>query len=539
MTDIQQTRRQEFSPDGEKDAHPSSSLSSHEAPVQPAAKKSRLGAVGLIFACGAALFSDGYVNASSGPVLTVLSYAYPDYPGFTAFKSQFSSLVFAGTVFGMLLFGFLVDRFGRRYGMWFASIWLTLWSVLIAGAWGAGGSVGGLFAALSAYRFILGIAIGAEYPSGSVAASENTEGEGVNKNRQQMYFIIATNTMIDLGFVVAAFVAYILLLIFGMNHLAWVWRLTLGIGAIPPLLVFFFRTGMQEPEHFRKNAIKKNVPYWLIFKRYWVRLLAVCLAWFCYDYVSYPSGIYSSLLIKQLNPTEGASDYTVLKRSLAYSTALNCFYLPGTIIGALIADRLGPKNTMILGLLCQAVLAFAMGGAFGQIRDRIGPLVVVYGLFLSFGELGPGNQLGLLASKACGPAAVRGLYYSVAAAIGKVGAFSGSYAYPQIQADLGSPDSNIYYAGTFYIAGGLAIFSAIITFFFIPAIGQDSMKKDDEAFRQYLADNGYDISQMGLLDADQLATSEEGVRTRSITDQGSEDKKEKSGQAVVSSAPII
>ncbi len=280
MADIQHTNHEDISPAAEEKRVNGSSSSYDDAPARPLTNKSRLGAVGLIFACGAALFSDGYINASAGPALTVLKYQYPDAVGFAAFKSRFSSLVFAGTVFGMLLFGFLVDRIGRRHGMWFASIWLTLWSILIAGAWGAGGSVGGLFAALSAYRFIMGIAIGAEYPSGSVAASENTEGEGVNKNRQQMYFIIATNTMIDLGFVVAVLVCYILLLIFGMNHLAWVWRLTLGIGALPPLIVFFFRMGMQEPEHFRKGAIKKNVPYWLIFKRYWVRLLAVCLAWF-------------------------------------------------------------------------------------------------------------------------------------------------------------------------------------------------------------------------------------------------------------------
>ena len=462
-------------------------------------RKQKMGAVALIFACGAALFSDGYVNAIAGPVITVMSYAYPDYAKFGSFKSAFSSLVFAGTVFGMLLFGLLVDRIGRRHGMWFSSIWLTLFSILIAGAWGAGGSLGGMFAALQAYRFLLGIAIGAEYPSGSVAASENTEGEGVNKSRQQAYFIIATNTMIDLGFVVAALVPLILLLIFGMGQLDWVWRLSLGLGAIPPLAVFFFRMGMQEPEHFQKGAIKKNIPWLLIIKRYWLRLTAVSLAWFCYDYVAYPAGIYSSLITSQLIPgSDEASDYEILKKSLGYSVALNCFYLPGTFIGAMVTDRLGPKYTMITGLLLQAVLAFIMGGAFSKIRESLGAFIVVYGLFLSFGEFGPGNNLGLLASKACGPAAVRGTFYGIAAAIGKVGAFSGSYAYPQIQADLGPEGSDIYFSGPFYIAGGLAIFSAAITFFFIPAIRADSMKDEDEAFRAYLAENGYDISQMGL-----------------------------------------
>ncbi len=50
----------------------------------------------------------------------------------------------------------------------------------------------------------------------------------------------------------------------------------------------------------------------------------------------------------------------------------------------------------------------------------------MYGIFLSFGELGPGNCLGMLAAKS-GPTAVRGQYYGIAAAVGKVGAFVGTW----------------------------------------------------------------------------------------------------------------
>lgn len=72
------------------------------------------------------------------------------------------------------MFGVLSDKIGRKFGMLFASSWLILWSILSAGAYGAGGSIGGLLAALQAYRFLIGIAIGAEYPAGSVACSENS-----------------------------------------------------------------------------------------------------------------------------------------------------------------------------------------------------------------------------------------------------------------------------------------------------------------------------------------------------------------------------
>lgn len=46
--------------------------------------------------------------------------------------------------------------------MIFASLWLTLFSVISGLAYGAGGSIQGLFTALIAYRFLLGIGIGAE-----------------------------------------------------------------------------------------------------------------------------------------------------------------------------------------------------------------------------------------------------------------------------------------------------------------------------------------------------------------------------------------
>lgn len=83
--------------------------------------------------------------------------------------------------------------------------------------------------------------------------------------------------MIDIGFVAANLVAFILYNIFGDNHLVWVWRLTLGLGAIPPLVLLFFRAKMEEPEHYKQGAIKRNLPWWLIIKKYWVRLTAVSI----------------------------------------------------------------------------------------------------------------------------------------------------------------------------------------------------------------------------------------------------------------------
>ena len=53
------------------------------------------------------------------------------------------------------------------------------------------------------------------------------------------------------------------------------------------------------------------------------------------------------------------------------------------------------------------------------------------GLKLNSAVLGPGNCLGLLAAKS-GPTAVRGQYYGFAAAVGKIGAFVGTWVFPSM-----------------------------------------------------------------------------------------------------------
>lgn len=80
----------------------------------------------------------------------------------------------------------------------------------------------------------------------------------------------------------------------------------------------------------------------------------------------------------------------------------NAFYLPGTIVGALIVDKLGPKRTIILGFLLQALVGFILSGVYNKLKTHIAGFAIMYGLYLSLGELGPGNNLGLLAAKATG-----------------------------------------------------------------------------------------------------------------------------------------
>lgn len=117
-----------------------------------------------------------------------------------------------------------------------------------------------------------------------MACAEST-GE-LKSGHRNRWFIAFTNLSIDAGFVVAALVPMILVLIFSESHLRVVWRMCLGLGIIPPLSLLYLSIKLQEPEEYHRNKMN-HYPYWLILKFYWSRLIVVSLIWFIYDFSSY------------------------------------------------------------------------------------------------------------------------------------------------------------------------------------------------------------------------------------------------------------
>ena len=118
-------------------------------------------------------------------------------------------------------------------------------------------------------------------------------------------------------------------------------------------------------------------------------------------------------------------------KTLGYSTVIMLFYLPGSFLGAVFSDIIGPKYCIVVGTTVQAAISLLLGIFYKKLTDNVCAFVVVYGLFLTFGEFGLGDNIGLLAAKSSATC-VRGRFYGIAAATGKTGAFIGTYVFPMV-----------------------------------------------------------------------------------------------------------
>lgn len=127
---------------------------------------------------------------------------------------------------------------------------------------------------------------------------------------------------------------------------------------------------------------------------------------------------------------------------------------------------------------------------------------MVPSIFLALGEIGPGNNIGLVASKTSSTS-VRGQYYGIAAAFGKLGGFVGNYIFPHLIADGGS---SLIRQGQvpFYFSSGMCYLSAIIALVCLPNITQNFIEEEDDKFKVYLEEHGYDTSTMGIKEHKEL-----------------------------------
>ncbi len=191
----------------------------NEAPVSKFHRK-------LLFACCGGPFLDGYVLSIIGVALVGLTHDL-------AVTSVQSGLIGAasliGIFFGAIVFGTLTDRVGREkmYALDLAVLVLACFaSAFITDAW-----------QLIALRFVLGLAVGADYP---IATSLLTEFTPTSKRG----FMIGLSAIAwSIGAMAAFAVGAVFVEVSGGYHL---WRWMLGSSAVLGVIVVLSRRGIPE-----------------------------------------------------------------------------------------------------------------------------------------------------------------------------------------------------------------------------------------------------------------------------------------------------
>lgn len=217
-------------------------------------------------------------------------------------------------------------------------------------------------------------------------------------------FIVLLESFWGLGWLVAAFISYLVIPRYG-------WQMAFYIGALPALYVFFIRLAVPEsvrylidkgrqveagkivamleqaagirpstqPVATAKPESRQQVKRTLTFGELWTnrfakRTIMLWLLWFGIVYSYY--GIFTwlpSLMVKQ--------GYTVLK-TFEYVLIMTLAQLPGYFSAAYLVDRIGRKATLSIYLTLSAVSAYF----FGQGGNAA--VVLVWGSLMSFFNLG-------------------------------------------------------------------------------------------------------------------------------------------------------
>jgi len=181
------------------------------------------------------------------------------------------------------------------------------------------------------------------------------------------------------------------------------------------------------------------------------------------DIAYYGTTISSPIVLKALN------SHANLVTNMFYTLIIFVVAaLPGYIVSILTIDRLGRKWIQCVGFAMMA-LAYALIAVVPAISAYTVPFLLVYGLSYFFTEFGP-NVTTFVYPAEIFPVMVRTTAHGIAAALGKVGAFIGAFAFP-------------YLLITFHLQGAMAVAAVVslvgllLTIFTLPEPNQRSLEE--------------------------------------------------------------
>ncbi len=394
-----------------------------------------------VITAGMGFFTDAYDLFIIGTVTVLLT---PIFHLSTNQISLLNSISLLSSVLGALTFGRLMDKLGRKkmYGVEIAI--LVLGAVLSAFSWN--------FTSLLIFRVIVGYGVGGDYATSAVITSEYAN----KKSRGKL--IGSVFAMQGLGLLAGPLVASLLLATSVPTTL--VWRLLLGLGAIPAASVVYLRrkiketpryalengdiagassalawvTGQQPKVDFPAPNISGTRPKkdtkGLLSSKFLLRLIGTAGSWFLIDIAFYGNSVSSPLILKLIEPKGTLLDHTLI--SLAIFTVAA---FPGYWLAVFLLDKIGRKRIQWQGFLVMA-LAFATIWVIPVASTAIVPFLTLYAISYFFVEFGPNMTTFVLPAEIF-PTRVRGTADGISAGAGKFGAFLGALIVPHLLNSIG------------------------------------------------------------------------------------------------------
>jgi MFS transporter, putative metabolite transport protein len=415
----------------------------------------------------ATAFGEGLDGYDLGTISVVLPLIISEFGLSSVQAGLIAASTLAGIFFGGPLFGHLTDRFGRK-----KIFVLDLVAFVVLGA--LQGVVGNNVELLS-LRFLLGVAIGAEYAIGQTMLAEFVPSEGRGRRLSSLQAAWYG------GFLLAVVVAYVL------DSAGLDWRWILATGAIPGLATLLLRQGLPESprwlaSHDRDEEAREIVEEHLGDDYYededlagessesagfadlfapdmWRRtafasIFFACLVAPYFAIFTFAPEVFSSL---------GLTDP---KASIIGS---NSVAFLGALTGMLVIERVG-RRPLLLTSFWVMVVTLALIGGWGGAPAVI--LVTCFVLFAFFNAIS-GDLTGVYPAEIF-PSELRGTGTGFAAAVSRVGAAGGTFLLP-----IGIEHFGI---GPSVLAGaGLCVVGLVVSQLWAPETTELSLTESKEA----------------------------------------------------------
>jgi PHS family inorganic phosphate transporter-like MFS transporter len=399
---------------------------------------------------GAGFLVDAYDIFVIGMVISLVYEVY--YPGQDGNLSDFKkkhlfvdglmkSITHMGNMVGQLLFGCLADKFGRKqvYGLEMIIVLVsTIGSALSSSA------IRGVdvLTVLAFWRFALGIGMGGDYPQSATIAAERA-----GKNKRGM-MVSAVFSMQGIGLLVGSIVAVITLVIFKQAiqrdslNLDYVWRIALGIPAIPSAILLYYRFTLPETKIFEDDQKKitdvhycestasgfhsRNFFKWVSHPTNAKHLFATAYTWFALDVAWYGLTLNQGTILTAIGFGKGVDIYDhYYLIALGGLAIVMMGTVPGYFVTVATIERLGRKPIQFLGFAVITLILMILAIFWEFMLNNKIVFVILFGISQFFFNFGP-NVTTFVIPAELFPTRFRSTCHGISAASGKLGAIVGT-----------------------------------------------------------------------------------------------------------------